>query len=227
MTVKVCVSVFATDVPELLLRVQQAERLTADIIEVRLDRLRSYHGLPKIAKSVNRPLIATNRPLAEKGSFDGSEADRLKILQQAIEEGFEYADLEITTEKLDKTIAALKEKGGKIILSHHDHFRTPGPSKLDATLSQLQKQNPDICKVVTTAQLATDNLSILSFLQKNHRNIAMVSFAMGKAGVWSRLMAPFYGAAFTYASLRKGLETSPQQPTIADLRRVYESLGLE
>lgn len=227
MTAKVCVSVSGADIPELLGRVQQAERMAADLVEVRLDKLRSYHGLSKIAKSAKQPLIAANRPLSERGSFNGSERDRLKILQEAIEEGFEYADLEVATDKLETVIALLREKGGKIIVSHHNHLRTPNPPKLDTILSQLQKRKPDICKIITTAQLPSDNLSILAFLQKNHRRTLLVSFAMGRAGIWSRFMAPFYGAAFTYASLGKGLETAPGQPTIAELRTVYETLGLE
>ncbi len=227
MTVKICVSVIATDVPELLGRVQQAERLGADLIEVRLDKLRSYHGLSKVARSVQHPIIGTNRPLAERGSYTGSENDRLRILQQSIEEGFEYADLEVTTSRLENVVRSLREKGAEIILSHHDHFRTPDHAMMVTTLNQLQKLKPDICKIVTTAKFPDDSLKILSFLQQNHRTAPLVSFAMGIQGVWSRLLAPFYGAAFTYAALDKGQETAPGQPTVTELRTVYETLGLD
>ncbi len=131
MTTQICVSVSAPDVSELIGKVQQAERLTADLIEVRLDRLRSSHGLSKVARSVESPLIATNRPLSEKGSYSGSEQDRLRILQEAAEEGFEYVDLEITMKNLGKATSLLRQKGAKIILSHHDHFRTPDNSGLN------------------------------------------------------------------------------------------------
>ena len=227
MNPKVCVSISSTDIPELLGRAQRAERLSADLVEVRLDRLRSYHGLRKIARAVERPIIGTNRPLSEKGSFDRSEAERLRILMEAVDGGFQYVDLELTTNKLDRVIKTFREKGAKIILSHHDHFRTPDPAKLASTLLQLQKFKPDVCKIVTTAQIPEDNLTVLSLLKANHQNSPLVSFAMGNAGVWSRLLAPFYGAHFTYASLERGLETAPGQSTIAELRRIYEMLGVE
>ena len=227
MTVKVCVSISAPDIPKLSSKMQQAESLAADLVEVRLDKLHSYTGLSKIARVVKCPLIATNRPVSERGSFRGTQTDRVKILQQAVSEGFEYADIEASTPELDTTMASLRENGGKIILSHHDHLRTPGLQRLDATLSHLQKYNPEVCKIVTTAQIAGDNLAILRFLQTNHRNIPLVGFAMGRAGIWSRLMAPFFGAAFTYASLGKGLETALGQPTISELRTIYQTLGLE
>jgi 3-dehydroquinate dehydratase type I len=224
---KVCVSISSTDTPELLGRAQRAERLSADFVEVRLDRLRSYHGLTKIARAIEQPIIATNRPLSEKGSFDRSEAERLKILLEAVEGGFQYVDLELTTAKLDRVIRTFREKGAKIILSHHDHFRTPDPAKLASTLLQLQTFKPDVCKIVTTAQIPEDNLTVLSLLRANHQTSPVVSFAMGQVGVWSRLLAPFYGAHFTYASLERGLETAPGQSTIAELRRIYEMLGVE
>jgi len=129
---KVCVSISSTDTPELLGRAQRAERLSADLVEVRLDRLRSFHGLTKIARAVERPIIGTNRPLSEKGSFDRSEAERLKILMEAVEGGFQYVDLELTTAKLDRVIKTFRERGAKIILSHHDHLiqrNSPQPSR--------------------------------------------------------------------------------------------------
>ena len=227
MNPKVCVSISSTDTPELLGRAQRAERLSADLVEVRLDRLRSYHGLKKVARAVERPIIGTNRPLSEKGSFDRSETERLKVLMEAIEGGFEYVDLELSTGKLDRVIKGFREKGAKIILSHHDYFRTPDHAKLSSTLEQLQKFKPDICKIVTTAQKPEDNLTVLSLLKANHQSAPLVSFAMGPGGVWSRLLAPFYGAHFTYASLERGLETAPGQSTIAELRRIYEMLGVE
>jgi len=61
----------------------------------------------------------------------------------------------------------------------------------------------------------------------NRETNPLVSFAMGKPGIWSRLLAPFYGARFTYASLDRGLETAPGQPSISELRRIYEMVGAE
>lgn len=227
MNSKVCVSISSTDTPELLGRAQRAERLSADLVETRLDKLRSFHGLSKVARAVERPMIATNRPLSEKGSFDRSEAERLKVLVDAVEGGFEYVDLELSTSKLDRVIKTFREKGAKIILSYHDYFRTPDATKLASTLAELQKFKPDVCKIVTTAQKPEDNLTILGLLKANSHNAPLVGFAMGQAGVWSRLLAPFYGAHFTYASLERGLETAPGQSTIAELRRIYEILGVE
>lgn len=228
MTVRVCASVAATDTPELMGRVQRAERMGADLVEVRLDRLRSFHGLSGIARAVAKPLIATNRPLSEKGGFTGSEENRAKIIREAVQDGFAYADLEATTKSLEHIIEAVRVNGGKVILSSHDYYRTPDISKLQSMLESLRKYKPDVAKIVTTAHTPDDTLTILRFLHSNTRsNPPLVSFAMGHEGTWSRVLAPFYGASFTYASCERGEETAPGQLTVTELRRIYDILDLE
>ncbi len=224
---KICVSISSPNETEIVSQIQRAERLTADLVEVRLDKLRSYDGLRKIAKSAKRPLIATNRPRRKKGDFSGPEERRVKILTQAAEEGFEYVDVELGTSNLAKTVSLLKEKGAKVIVSHHDYFRTPDKAKLASLMVRSLKLEPDVCKIATTALATSDNLTVLAFLQSNHRKTPLVTFAMGNPGVWSRILCPIYGGAFTYASLQKGRETAPGQLTVSDLRSIYGMLGIE
>jgi 3-dehydroquinate dehydratase type I len=196
-------------------------------VEVRLDRLNNYQGISKVAGAVKIPVVATNRPVSQKGSFARSESERLSLLMDAVEGGADYVDIESSTNNLDQVIETFRETSAKIILSHHDHSRTPKLSELKLTLAKLQKSKSDIYKIVTTARSPEDNLTILSLLKTSSKTNPLVSFAMGKPGVWSRLLAPFYGAHFTYASLERGLETAPGQPSISELRHIYQMIGAE
>jgi len=224
---KICVSLSSEDPHELCRQAQRAEAASADLVEIRLDNLRNYHGISKVTGAVEIPVVATNRPVSEKGSFARSESERLSLLMDAVEGGADYVDIEGSTGNLDQVIETFRNTSAKIILSHHDHSRTPKLSELKSTLVKLQRSNSDIYKIVTTARSPEDNLTILSLLKINHRTNPLVAFAMGKPGVWSRLLAPFYGARFTYASLERGLETAPGQPSISELRRIYEIIGAE
>lgn len=224
---RICVSVSSTSPKELCRRAQRAEALSADLVEVRLDELGNHQEISTVAKSVEVPVVATNRPVSQKGSFVGPESERLSLLMDAVEGGAAYLDIESSTSRLDQVIETFRKTGAKIILSHHNYSRTPRLSELKSTLAKLQKNNSDLCKIVTTARSLEDNLTILSLLKTNRRNNSLVSFAMGKPGVWSRILSPFYGADFTYASLKRGLETAPGQPSISELRRIYETIGAE
>lgn len=227
MKLKICVSISSKDPHELRRKAQRAETLSADLVEVRLDALDSYNGIAKVAGAVEIPMIATNRPVSERGSFTRSERERVSLLIDAVEGGVEYVDLESSTSNINHVIETFRKTSAKIILSHHDHSGTPKLSELKSTLARLQKSKSDICKIVTTARSAEDNLTILSLLKTNHETNPLVAFAMGKPGVWSRLLAPFYGAPFTYASLERGLETAPGQPSISELRSIYQMLDAE
>jgi len=224
---KICVSLSSNDPHELYRKAQRAEALSADLVEVRLDKLSNYQGVSKVAKAVEIPVVATNRPISQKGSFARSESERLSLLMDAVEGGADYVDIESSTSHLDQVMDTFRKTSAKIILSHHDHSRTPKLSELKSILAKLQKNKSDLYKIVTTARSLEDNLTILSLLKTTHRTNPLVSFAMGKSGVWSRVLSPFYGADFTYASLRRGLETAPGQPSISELRRIYETVAGE
>lgn len=217
---RICVSISPSDTAEALSNVRQAEQQGADLSEIRLEKLSSYDGLSRIVRAAKRPLIATNRV----SSDNGSQSDGDAAVMTAAEDGFHYVDLDFETRDLQRRIDRMRSKGAKIILSHHDYLRTPAPHELVAKLEEFHRFKPDICKIVTTAHHMDDNLTILEFLKSNHGKDSMVSFAMGTVGVWSRLLAPLYGAHFTYASLSRGQETAPGQTPIHEMRQIYQAL---
>jgi 3-dehydroquinate dehydratase I len=204
---------------DMLEGVKKAEQLGADFSEVRLERLDRLVRLSDVVEAARKPLIATNRFLAQNEPNWKNE-----MIIRAVEEGFQYVDLDIESPDLEQTINHIRKKGGRIILSHHDHKGTPAPHELTVKLKEFQRHSPEICKIVTTANHIDDNLRILEFIRENHHSMPLVSFAMGSRGILSRLLAPLYGAEFTYASLDKGLETALGQTPIDEMQRIYKTL---
>jgi 3-dehydroquinate dehydratase len=49
---------------------------------------------------------------------------------------------------------------------------------------------------------------------------------MGKLGIASRVLSPFFGAEFTFASIDDQSKTAEGQMSIDDLRWVWKMLGL-
>jgi 3-dehydroquinate dehydratase len=75
--------------------------------------------------------------------------------------------------------------------------------------------------------MVNDNISCLLLTSKMSKVAKMVCFAMGERGLLSRVLSPIFGASFTYASVKKGLETALGQPTIFELKELFRSLGVE
>ena len=117
---KICVSLSSNDPHELHRHAKSAEALSADLVEVRLDKLSDYEGVSKVAKAVEIPVVATNRPVSQKGSFARSESERLSLLMDLVEGGADYVDIESSTSNLDQVIDTFRKTSAKIILSHHD-----------------------------------------------------------------------------------------------------------
>src|SRR5215471_20960272 len=137
----------------------------------------------------------------------------------AVDAGFDYVDLDLETRDLASVQEKFRREDAKIILSTHNYSTTPSRPELNAIIGKMASNKPDILKVVTTANNPADNLTVLSTLEDHHEPIPLVCLAMGRLGLWSRILAPFHGAPFTYASLGPGRETASGQPSISALRQ--------
>ncbi|HDY67371.1 MAG TPA: shikimate dehydrogenase, partial [Candidatus Scalindua sp.] len=168
--------------------------------------------LEKTLKSKTKPIIVTNRPKREGGNFEGSEKDRLCLLQKAIELGADYVDVE-----LDSVRHITRRDSSKIIISYHNFKETP--HNINKIYEDISQCKPDIVKVVTYANDITDNVRIFELLKI--ANVPTISFCMGEYGHISRILTRKFGGLLTFASLKKGKESAPGQLTIDELSNIY------
>ncbi|MFC1946630.1 type I 3-dehydroquinate dehydratase [Chloroflexota bacterium] len=214
---KICAAIINND----LAKIREVEP-TVDLFEVRIDLIGD--GWEKVAKTINKPWIATNRTIDEGGIWTGNEARRIEKLLQAIELGAEMVDVEFRTKNL-KNIVPLVKKRVKCILSFHDTEKTPPLTELKSIVDGQIKAGADICKVVTTAREFQDNLTVLELVRAFHTS-RIVSFAMGQPGQTSRVLSPLVGADFTYGSIEEGKESAPGQVTVKQMIETYRILGI-
>ena len=190
-----------------------------DLVEIRLDKLRQRKLIEEIGKKKSFPAIATDRS-------GRSERTKLSELTLAVAAGFDFVDLEFTAAN-PAGIRQFKSEGASVILSFHDYLETPRKEQLTRVLEAQKKLGADICKLVTTAQHPRDNLTILDFVESEAANVRLVSFAMGREGVPSRILSPFFGAEFTFASLSTDSRTAEGQLNIEELRSAWQILGCQ
>jgi 3-dehydroquinate dehydratase type I len=200
---------------------RQLDAHKPDLIEIRFDLMKSATKLSQIRNATDRLLIATNRRKDEAGLFSGTEEDRLATLQQAADESFDYVDIELKTENLDKMIHRVEENGSSVIVSYHNERSTPSTNVLSSILAREKRTGADICKIVTTAKSYHDSLRCLEFVSIQAPRSRLVCFAMGRFGIPSRVLSPMFGAYFTFASYASGRESAPGQLTIASMRNLY------
>jgi 3-dehydroquinate dehydratase-1/3-dehydroquinate dehydratase/shikimate dehydrogenase len=222
----VCVSIACENKTEAIDIARQSEGF-ADILEIRLDSL-SRPECKIFMKNLTKPLLFTNRPTWEGGSFHGSEGERIALLLKAIKHDCALVDLELKTapelraELLD---VLLKHSQTGLIISWHDFSGTPSSDELGVILQQQIESGAHIGKIVTMANNYKDVLRVLNLQAiAAENNFPLISFCMGHSGMISRLASLKLGGYMTYAAPDSGDATAPGQLKVSALRSMLNAL---
>jgi 3-dehydroquinate dehydratase type I len=222
---KICIPIVEATVEKALIAIKKVNRW-ADLIELRVDYLKRMNLAP-LLENRRKPLIVTHRRKEEGGKYKGEERKRLSVLQEAIDLGADYVDVELATER-SFLQSLIRNKGGtQVILSFHDFQGTPSLKELQRLCGQMIRLDADVVKIVPFARSWEDNLTILSLIPyAKERRQKIVAFCMGEKGKLSRVFSPFLGAAWTYASLNQSKASAPGQLTVAEVREIWKVLKL-
>lgn len=194
------------------LKAMEAAAKTADIVELRLDFMADC-DLRALLRDPPLRVIVTNRPVREGGRYKGSEADRVRPLQAAIELGAAYVDIE------EDAAGLIPDRGSTgLIVSHHDFERMPLNAK--AIHRGLQKLGADVVKVVGLARRPEDSLAALEVFDPPA--VMTISIAMGEHGRAGRVLALRHSNCFlTYGTLGTGETVAPGQLPLEVMLNVY------
>ena len=202
----ICVTIQNRTLPEILDILESGVMMA----EVRIDRCPlSDDDIEELFGNTDVPLIATCRGDAEP-------------LLKAIAAGAAYADLELEAPpQAGKAVRkACNESGTVLIRSWHDFHGTPSPERLAEMAGRCRRYGGDIVKIVTTAHSAENADRVLSLYDTFEG--PLIAFAMGVAGMPSRVECLRRGASFTYAALSAEEAAAPGQiPYPEMVRRVY------
>ncbi|MDY0391226.1 MAG: type I 3-dehydroquinate dehydratase [Desulfobulbus oligotrophicus] len=214
----ICVSVLVTEVTAISPMVAPLSDLI-DVIEIRMDGLRTPLTADGIV-DLGKPVLVTNRPTWEGGLFAGKEEDRIARLNQAMELGVGYVDIELQTALQWRAALCAKAKktGTQVVISHHDFQGTPSGEQLSIILQQMITSGADIGKIVTTAVTPLDTLRVLD-LQHEARaaGFPLSAFCMGAVGAISRFASVYLGGYMTYVAPSPEQATAPGQITAQDM----------
>ncbi len=220
---KICVSIVEKTAEKALRSIKEVNRW-ADIIELRVDYLRGVK-LPLLLENRKKPFIVTNRRKDEGGQYKGEERKRLGVLQEALDLGADYIDVEFAVERSFLQRLLRDKRGAQVILSFHDFRGTPSIKELQKLFGQMIQLGADVIKIVPFARSWEDNLSVLSLIPfAKERRQKIVAFCMGEKGKISRIFSPFFGAAWTYASIDRSRISAPGQMTVRELKDTWEKM---
>lgn len=227
----ICLSVTSQSLEEAI-RTAVAEADRIDLVELRADLLREElsHAIAnfpdrlddELSRSGKRhfPKILTIRRAADGGAYDGSEAERQRLLEVGLGSGYDYVDLEVDLRE-SAPGRALEEvarlAGVRVIRSLHD---TEGvPADLEATIAQLSERAGEIPKLAIAPANSADLYRIFAAFPRI-RDRGGILVGMGTIGIPTRLLARVLGSFLTYCSVGRR-KAAPGHLEPETLEQVY------
>lgn len=208
----ICVSIGQETHEAMIREYRQAAANGAALVELRLDWLTERPDLGRLLADRSAAVVVTCRRQIDQGHWRFSEQERLDVLNEAIQAGAEYVDLE------DDIAGSISRSGtGKRIVSHHNFEKTP--NDLAAIHQRMCVADPDIVKLVTMATTPADGVRMLRLVDE--ARVPTIGFCMGEFGTPSRVLCGRFGAPFTYAPPTQAGETAPGQVSFDQMRDLY------
>lgn len=167
------------------------------------------------------PVLFTVRREAEGGAYRGAESDRIEMYEEALRRGAVLVDAELGSD----AARVLARRGAPLLLSHHDFDAMIGDAELAKLTKEGESLSPLGIKIVPVATRPVDGLRMLEWVAGEDgaaRRPRRVGFAMGERGVFSRILAPAWGAPITYGSLTAE-RIAPGQLAARELIEVYRA----
>ena len=221
---RICVPIAKESAKEITRTIGAIDMSTIDLIEVRTDYLKDWSEIEEIPRISRIPTIFTYKVEEKRATKQGNRSIR-SVLAAAKE--FSYFDLDLAIDDLKEHVSQLRTRGVMPIISYHDISGTPSLSTLRKIMRKEVEAGAEICKLVTTAKDPEDNMTCLRLVSEMSKTYKLVCFAMGSLGTPSRVLSPLLGANFTFASIERGLETAPGQLTVNEMRKIYETMGVQ
>lgn len=206
---KVAVSLSrASDIPE-------AEKLGADMVEVRLDLAEDpVHLLRRAMERAEVPVILTLRSRAEGGNFAGDPAEWMEKIG-AFAGVPAYVDVE---ERFSSFSEEIRESGSRILASLHT-AQMPSRTGFRELIDRLRAYG-DLPKLVVEIRDLED---LLMLLGETMRNRPVCTGICGSRFRFARLLLPLFGSEIAYCHM--GDPTAEGQYHITEFRRLYREIS--
>jgi len=212
---KICLCLTAKTI-ERNLEILDKYRKYADMAELRVDCLEPNERflIRRFPEQTDMPVILTIRRDVDGGFFNSGEGARINLMAQGLayadadrRRNFAYLDIEedLNVPSLEEAARAF---GTKIIRSCHN--LKGSYSDLSAKIRSIRHSDDEIIKLGIMANSTKDVLDLLR-AGKEFQGQEKILIAMGPLGVYSRILAEYFGSFMTYASAY----SEPDVPLIA------------
>lgn len=207
-----------------------------DMVEVRIDYLGKLAPaefaevtLKAYQAAGEKIVLVTLRNGTDGGPFIAEDKYYGDVYRAVIESGkADIIDLELfrDADMIRSLVKAAHAKGIKVIISDHEFKFTPDEGEIIRRLLLEQEFGADILKLAVMAFSPEDALTVMTATAKMRHYYSdrpMLTMAMGKWGVLTRITGESFGSDLTFASVG-GKASAPGQIPAEECLSVLETL---
>lgn len=219
-TIPLCAVAMSSTINELIHQISLCRNMS-QYVEVRFDYLNNQTNidLSLFKKATDQTIIFTCRRQDEGGKWNGSEENRIHILQNAFDFGF-LVDVELQTLEEGK-LQLTSQMQKNAITSFHNFEKTPPFNELEKVNIRMEKYEPAIKKIATMIQNETDIKTLYGLLCNKRDKEKLCIIGMGKMGKQTRIISPLLGSYLTYCSINNEV-SAPGQMNCKDMKEIYK-----
>lgn len=231
---KICVPIIETEKEGIRAAAEELKNHPFDMVEWRADFFKELSEPERVQEVLEMlrgilgevPVLFTVRTKAEGGNVRMDAEKYLQVNTQAIHTGLiDLVDVEIFQgdDIAFMLVEAAHEKKVKVVASNHDFEKTPKKEEILIRLCKMQELEADIVKIAVMPKTERDVLVLLDStlaMKELHGNTPVVTMAMGKLGLISRLTGQLFGSAITFGSV--GGASAPGQIPVEKLKELLD-----
>ena len=231
---KVCLPIVGKNEKEIIQQFQSFQGLPYDVIELRIDFYQEIRNssslksvLQKLRSMTDLPILLTYRSSREGGQMQLSDEEYQTFVKQACEsQCIDLIDIELMSGNtlVFQLVEIAHQNDIKVVMSNHDFDKTTCFSDMMNRLEQMEILGADICKLAVMPITYKDVITLLNMtLEMSHKlERPIVTMAMGKIGVISRITGELTGSSMTFASA--GKISAPGQMNVIDMQVLLEAI---
>ena len=217
---KICVPIMEKTAQEVLEQAQQVSSMNIDLVEWRIDAFDQIEDLSKcieLALAVKEQLgqmdlLITCRTQKEGGFFEGNKTFYKELYRTiCTKQAADLIDLEFDRGKdvIEMLLPIAGQHQIQVIASHHNFDKTPSKEEILHKLMVMKESKADILKMACMPQ-------------ERFPDTVLITMAMAKEGMPSRILGEFFGSAITFASA--GKQSAPGQIDVDTMRVLIDTI---
>lgn len=233
---KICAPLVGKSVEELMKEANYLKELPLDLVEWRVDFYDDFLDIDKIKTVLQEvrkiikhiPIIYTFRSLKEGGQKEVSREYYVQLNKEIIRTKLvDIVDIELfNNEHHIKDIVSMAEENGvAVILSSHDFEKTPSKEAMLARFQRAVSLGANIFKLAVMPNSTEDVINLLDatrIMKECCGNIPIITMAMSKRGLISRISGEVFGSAITFGAGKEA--SAPGQISVEELRNIIDTI---